>query len=301
MALVIALAFVVSVGAAIRSTWSPCGWSMLSTLTPLSERARGHRFGVTGSWFVLGATIGGAALGLLGAATAIGVSALDLSRMATLALVTGAATAAVGLELIKSGPLQLPHHRRQVNNLWLDQFRSWVYGVGFGAQIGFGLATYIMTAAVYLTIVMAGLTASPWIALAVGTSFGFVRGLAVFASARCHTPDQLAAFHRRFEALTEPVRRATITLEAGVAITAAIVAWTVVGAAVVVVVVSVVIVVTELRRPLPTTSDEGDGGGGGTSLGGPGPDRGPFGTQQPREPFPGIFGDASLGRVVDVG
>ena len=63
--LIIGLGVVAAVAAAIRSTWSPCGLSMLSTLTPLAERSRGHRYAVTATWFVLGATLGGATLGLV--------------------------------------------------------------------------------------------------------------------------------------------------------------------------------------------------------------------------------------------
>ena len=44
--LIAVLAGVVAVAAAIRSTWSPCGQSMLSTITPLGEAGRGNRFGV---------------------------------------------------------------------------------------------------------------------------------------------------------------------------------------------------------------------------------------------------------------
>ena len=43
------------------------------------------------------------------------------------------------------GGFRLPVHYRQVNERWLDQFRPWVYGAGFGWQIGAGLATYIKT------------------------------------------------------------------------------------------------------------------------------------------------------------
>ena len=57
--------------------------------------------------------------------------------------------------------LHLPINPRQVNELWLGKFRSWVYGVGFGWQIGVGFATYIMTAAVYLTVALAALTGRP--------------------------------------------------------------------------------------------------------------------------------------------
>ena len=54
-----------------------------------------------------------------------------------------------------------PIHHRQVNERWLDQFRPWVYGAGFGWQIGAGLATYIKTCAVYLMIVLAALCGQP--------------------------------------------------------------------------------------------------------------------------------------------
>jgi hypothetical protein len=48
---------VVAVAAAIRSTWSPCGLSMLSTITPIAERGRNHRYYSTATWFVLGAVL----------------------------------------------------------------------------------------------------------------------------------------------------------------------------------------------------------------------------------------------------
>ena len=51
--------------AAVRSTWSPCGQSMLSQITPFTERARHHRFGVTAGWFVVGSVVGGATLGVI--------------------------------------------------------------------------------------------------------------------------------------------------------------------------------------------------------------------------------------------
>src|SRR6188472_2993734 len=90
------LAAIVTIAAAVRSTWSPCGQSMLSTITPLAERARGHRFGVTATWFVLGAAIGGATLGA-GAAVLAAVlgSIVELSAGAALVIAAGlAATAA---------------------------------------------------------------------------------------------------------------------------------------------------------------------------------------------------------------
>jgi len=40
----VVLGLAVAISAAARSTWSPCGLSMLSSLTPLAERGRGHRY-----------------------------------------------------------------------------------------------------------------------------------------------------------------------------------------------------------------------------------------------------------------
>jgi len=92
-----------------------------------------------------------------------------------------------------------------VNERWLDRYRSWVYGAGFGWQIGVGVATYIKTAGVYALIVLAALTGSPLAALLLCTSFGLVRGLAVLLTARVDSPEALVAFHRRFMAVEPKV------------------------------------------------------------------------------------------------
>ena len=62
--------------AAARSTWSPCGLSMLSSITPFGEKSRGNRYPVTAAWFVVGAAAGGATLGSTVAAGAMVASAL---------------------------------------------------------------------------------------------------------------------------------------------------------------------------------------------------------------------------------
>ena len=96
--------------------------------------------------------------------------------------------------------VRLPIHRRQVNERWLDHYRPWVYGAGFGWQIGSGVATYITTAAVYLMIVLGALTGAPVVAFLLGTLFGLLRGLAVLLTRNQTSPTLLRAFHRRFVA-----------------------------------------------------------------------------------------------------
>ena len=144
--------------------------------------ARGHRFWVTAVWFVVGAIAGGATLGLLAAALAAMVGALSLSTgvSATLGgIVVGVALASD----VRLGGFRIPGNTRQVDENWLSAYRPWVYGIGFGWQIGVGVATYIMTAAVYAMVLLAALSANPLLAFALMTLFGLVRGLAVFLGA----------------------------------------------------------------------------------------------------------------------
>jgi hypothetical protein len=211
----------VTVAAAARSTWSPCGLSMLASITPLSEGGRGHRYRTTASWFVAGALVGGAILGIVVAALAMGVRAMSLSTTEIATIALGGSMAAA-LSDIGRSRFRLPIHRRQVNERWLDQFRPWVYGAGFGAQIGAGLATYIVTTAVYLMILLAALTGNPWLAVGAGALFGLVRGLSVLLGRRITSSETLRTFHVRFHDLGPRVRVVTIAVELAAA---ALFAW----------------------------------------------------------------------------
>ena len=188
----------VAVVAAVRGVWSPCGLSMLSSITPMTEAGRGNRFAVTAGWFVAGGVLGGVTLGVLAAAGAWGVAALDLTlgTRAAIGATLAVGTAAIDLGLTGIG---LPIFKRQVNDAWLRTYRSWVYGAGFGWQIGFGLATYIMTASVLLTVGLAVLTGEPALALAGCATFGLVRGMAVLVGRGATTPARLAAVHARLD------------------------------------------------------------------------------------------------------
>ena len=230
--LIAALAAVVAVAAAIRSTWSPCGQSMLSTITPMGEASRGNRFRTTATWFILGATLGGVVLGLGAALLAAVVGAIGLSETAALALAVALCGLAAAADAQLFG-LRIPYHRRQVNELWLDDYRSWVYGAGFGFQIGLGLATYIMSSAVILLVALAALTGNPITALAVGTLFGLARGLGVLPGARLTSPAKLVDFHVRFDARGVQSLHLVIAIELFAAVVASAALAGVVGAVVV--------------------------------------------------------------------
>ena len=203
--------------AAARSTWSPCGLSMLATVTPLAERARGHRYRTTAAWFIAGGLAGGATLGLGMAGLAAAVRAAG-PPVLTVAVLAAAASILAAASDAPRGGFHLPVHHRQVNERWLDQFRPWVYGAGFGWQIGTGLVTYIKTAALYLMIVLAALTGSPAAALAIGALFGLVRGLAVLLGRGITSAAALAAFHRRFTGLGPVVLGIVVAAELASAI-----------------------------------------------------------------------------------
>jgi hypothetical protein len=138
-----------------------------------------------------------------------------------IAAIAGATALLAAASDTRLGGFHLPFHSRQVNERWLDQFRPWVYGAGFGWQIGAGLVTYIKTAALYLMIMLAALTASPAAALAIGALFGLARGLAVLLGRGIVSPGTLAAFHRRFSAAEPIVLAVVVVIEVAVAVTAA--------------------------------------------------------------------------------
>jgi hypothetical protein len=214
--LLLVLGLVVAAVSAVRGVWSPCGLSMLSSITPMTESGRGNRFDVTASWFVAGSVVGGLSLGGLAAAGAAGldVVGLGVSTRVGIAALVALATSAVDVGV---AGVSLPIFKRQVNDSWLRTYRSWAYGAGFGWQIGFGVATYIMTAGVFLTIGLAVLSADPLVALAIGATFGLVRGSAVFIGRPATTPAALGRVHERLEALAPASR----TVAAGTQVLAA--------------------------------------------------------------------------------
>lgn len=246
-ALVVILASVIAVAAAIRSTWSPCGLSMLSTITPLGEQARRNRYATSVCWFMAGAVLGGATLGAAAALLAAGVGALELSVEVRVGLAAVAAAVTLASD-VGFGGFRLPSHTRQVNETWLDQFRSWVYAGGFGWQIGVGLATYVTTSAVYLMLVLAALTASPVAALAIVTGFGLVRGLAILLGVGLTTPERMMALHRRLDDLLPNAQRAIVATQALVLSVAVGSVWGPVPAVVLAAAGTAVVVA---RRPRP--------------------------------------------------
>lgn len=210
--MLIALASLTALSAAARSTWSPCGLSMLSSLTPFGERTRGHRYPVTAAWFVAGATVGGASLGVVAVFAALASSAAGVAHHPLPVALIAAAIALLGAAIDAGvfGEL-LPVIPRQVNDRWLSRYRVWVYAGGFGWQIGSGITTYVMTSAVFVFVALAAASGQAAAAMCVATGFGAARGAAVLLTSRASDPRALRALHQKLDRAAEPVRWIAIT------------------------------------------------------------------------------------------
>lgn len=178
--------------AGLTGAWSPCGFSMVSTL---GEHARGRAATLAAcATFVPGALLGGVitfgALAFVGQALGGG----DVALIAAAALAVAAALAeAAGVRIA-------PQIRRQVPEHWRRVLPLPVAAAGYGVLLGLGFTTFVLTFAVWA---LAG------VALAVGdVETGMLLGLA-FAVGRSIPVVVLAPFadaplgHRATELMAE--------------------------------------------------------------------------------------------------
>jgi hypothetical protein len=162
---------------------------------------------------VVGSVVGGAGLGGgLGAIGSlvhgpIGLSARVALAVLAIVLATGVAfdTGALGAGL--------PTIHRQVNEEWLSRYRGWVYGLGFGLQLGAGFSTVVAISAVYGAFAAALLSGSVRIGLLIGGTFGLVRAASLFTVASVRRADQLVAVDGRLRRWDRPARTLAIALE----------------------------------------------------------------------------------------
>jgi hypothetical protein len=114
-------------------------------------------------------------------------------------------------------PFALPTVRRQVDERWLHRYRGWVYGLGFGVQLGLGLVTIVITAAVYATFAASLLSGSAITGAAIGGTFGLARAATSLSVAGVTRPDQLPRLDARLRRMDRPSRRIATTMEIAVA------------------------------------------------------------------------------------
>jgi hypothetical protein len=194
---------------------------MLSSIHPLGERARGNRWWLTVIAYLVASTASGLLAGMVLGLTGRVVGIL-VGHGATTPLLLTAVACLVGALMDGGGAKapRLPGVRRQVNEDWLNRYRGWVYGAGFGLQLGLGVVTIVTTAAIYLTGMLAvatGWLAPGWSAAlaggaAVGAAFGLARALPLLLRARTNQPDRLRQAHRRLVAHDQTARWLTVGL-----------------------------------------------------------------------------------------
>jgi hypothetical protein len=193
---------------ALRAAWSPCGLSMLSSLTPLGERSRGFSWRVTASAYAVGAigaaTLTGAGLGALG-------SLLPGGGWRTGALLV-TVVVALSIDATVAGR-RLPLARGQVNEDWMARYRGWIYGFGYGARLGIGFTTLVACAAVYATFVSEVLAGSALAGALIGFVFGAVKALSLLPALAGRDHASLAALHRTLARLDSPVARTVVAGE----------------------------------------------------------------------------------------
>lgn len=198
---------------------------MLSSINPLGERARNSRWAITAPAYVLGHLIGGLGLGTLAWILGAPIRAAIRAIWQNLA-VGGPSAVAGGHMLIATGIVALgaliaalldatrnvPSFRRQVNEDWLIRYRGWVYGLGFGVQLGFGVVTTVTTSSVYLLIGICMISPGLALGLLLGAVFGLTRALPLFAVVNAETPAALARVHRSLAAWERSSLRLTVVL-----------------------------------------------------------------------------------------
>lgn len=183
---------------------------MLASITPLGQRGGRRQWLIAFAAFVMGATAAGVAVGwLLGQAGRMLAENAGVTADARLIVIAGLAAAAAAADT-GLGSLHVPTIHRQVNQYWLTRYRPWVYGAGFGVQLGAGLSTVVITGLVYVTVATAAATASPLAGATVMGAFGLVRGLTLLPAYWVRSPRSLLDINRRLVAAAPAARALTI-------------------------------------------------------------------------------------------
>ena len=183
---------------------------MLGSISPVGEASRGQRWWLTAGAYTVASTLAGAATGLLlGALGAALATVVDVSVPGRL-FALGAVVLLGALVDARLAPLPLPTVHRQVDERWLTTYRGWIYGAGFGLQLGTGVVTIVVSAATYSMLVAALLTMSAGGGLIVGAAFGIVRSLPLLLTARLRTPARLYETTRRIAASEPLAHRITV-------------------------------------------------------------------------------------------
>jgi hypothetical protein len=186
---------------------------MLASINPLGERARNQSYPITVAAYVAASTAAAALLG--GALGALGAPFANHAQWA----IAIALLALAGLLLdTRVLGLRVPGPHRQVNEDWLTTYRGWVYGGGFGAQLGLGFTTIVNASATWIAFACALGSGSAVAGALIGTFFGLVRALPILSTARTHSPVALRTRLGRLDRAQPRVVVLVLALQAAIAL-----------------------------------------------------------------------------------
>lgn len=199
---------------------------MLASISPVGEASRHQRWSITTSAYTLASAIGGALIGGLigGVGSLVGVAALPVAWLLAVIAVVSVLGAAIDAGWLA---VPLPSWRRQVDERWLTSYRGWVYGAGYGLQLGIAVVTIISSAVTYAALLTAFLVGSVQAGAAIGLTFGIVRAVPLLLTAPVRTPERLQRLHAGIATAARPVERATVAAQLCAAMVAGTLAVTV--------------------------------------------------------------------------
>ena len=174
---------------------------MLTSINPLGERARQNRWIRTVLAFTIAAIATGGALGAL-----LGWVGALLPGLPSIGAMAGVL---IGAGLLDIARVPAPGPRRQVDETWIGAYRDWVYGAAYGAQLGAGFTTHIVTWGTWAVAATMLAVASPALAAGIGAGFGAGRAMSMWTTVRVERPEQLIAYGSRMAALSTPARTTT--------------------------------------------------------------------------------------------
>jgi sulfite exporter TauE/SafE len=181
---------------------------MLSSISPLVERAPRTRWWRLAGSYLLASVAGGAGLGL--ALGGVG-HLLRLHRAWPEIAVATAALTLLAAAADLSG--RVPTGRRQVDETWLTTYRDWVIGAGFGGQLGFGAVTIVTSASTYLTWWFELATGSLVAGAVIGGCFGLARAVPLLGMAGVRDPIELRRRNAAIVTALPVARGATVAAQ----------------------------------------------------------------------------------------
>jgi hypothetical protein len=163
--------------AGLTGSWSPCGFSMVSTLGPTGHSGGRATTLAACAAFVPGALAGGVVT--FGSLSALGA----LAGGGEAALLIGAAVAGAAALAEATGRRIVPQARRQVPEHWRRVLPLPVAAAAYGVLLGLGFTTFVLTFAVPALAGVALAVGDVPAGLALGLAFGAGRALPVIALA----------------------------------------------------------------------------------------------------------------------